>query len=144
MKMAETFGLVGTVHFAGRLPDEDLRQAYARATVFAMPGRHSFGPPAQGEGFGMVFVEAGAAGLPVVAGRSGGASEAVDDEESGLLVEPNEPTEIAAAIVRLLKDPELARRLGRAGRERAEGRFSYGVFKGNVDLLVQSVARHAL
>jgi phosphatidylinositol alpha-1,6-mannosyltransferase len=143
MKMAATLGLDGTVYFAGRLSEDELHRAYARATVFALPGRHSLGPPALGEGFGMVFVEAGAAGLPVVAGRSAGALEAVEDEESGLLVESDEPMQVAGAIVRLLKDPDLARRLGRAGKLRAEGRFSYAVFKENVDLLVRSVARHA-
>jgi phosphatidylinositol alpha-1,6-mannosyltransferase len=139
-KIADTLGLNGTVHFAGRVSDDELREAYGRATVFAMPGRHSLGPPAQGEGFGMVFVEAGAAGLPVVAGRAAGALDAVEEKQNGLLVDPNDPGEVANAIVRLLTDPELAARLGRGGQERAAGRFSYGAFKENVDILVQSVA----
>ncbi|MHB8589528.1 MAG: glycosyltransferase family 4 protein [Candidatus Dormibacteraceae bacterium] len=139
MKMAETLSFNGTVRFAGRLSEEELHQAYARATIFAMPGRHSLGAPAQGEGFGMVFVEAGAAGLPVVAGRAAGALDAVGHEESGLLVEPNDPTDVADAIVRLLTDSELARRLGRGGRERAAGRFSYAAFRENIDALIQLV-----
>jgi phosphatidylinositol alpha-1,6-mannosyltransferase len=141
MKIADTLSLDGNIRFAGRVSDEELQRAYARATVFALPGRHSFGPPAQGEGFGMVFVEAGAAGLPVVAGRAAGALAAVEDEENGLLVDPNDPGGVANAIVRLLMDPELAERLGRGGQRRAEGMFSYGVFKANVDILVRSVAR---
>jgi phosphatidylinositol alpha-1,6-mannosyltransferase len=140
MKMADVLSLNGAVRFAGRLSDEELNQAYARAAVFAMPGRHSFGPPPQGEGFGMVFVEAGAAGLPVVAGRAAGALDAVGHEESGLLVDPNDPGEVADAIVRLLTDPVLAAGLGRGGQERAAGMFSYASFKENVATLVQSVA----
>jgi glycosyltransferase involved in cell wall biosynthesis len=138
VKMAETLGLNGNVHFAGRVSDEELHRAYARATVFAMPGRHTLGPPAQGEGFGMVFVEAGAAGLPVVAGRAAGAIDAVGQDESGLLVEPNDPTEVADAIVRLLTDPTLARRLGQGGRQRAEVRYSYLAFRQNIGTLVQA------
>jgi phosphatidylinositol alpha-1,6-mannosyltransferase len=87
----------------------------------------------------MVFVEAGAAGLPVVAGRAAGALDAVGHEVSGLLVEPNDPGDVADSIVRLLTDPELARRLGQGGRERAAGRFSYAAFKQNIDILVRSV-----
>jgi phosphatidyl-myo-inositol dimannoside synthase len=139
MKMAEILSLDGTIRFAGRLSDEELQQAYARTAVFAMPGRHSAGPPAQGEGFGMVFVEAGAAGLPVVAGRAAGAMDAVAHDESGLLVEPNDPGDVADAIVRLLTDPELAKRLGQGGRERAAGKFSYPVFKENIGVLVRSI-----
>jgi phosphatidylinositol alpha-1,6-mannosyltransferase len=141
MKMAEALNLNGTVRFSGRVSDEELRQAYARAAVFAMPGRVSLGPPAQGEGFGMVFVEAGAAGLPVVAGNAAGALDAVGHDESGLLVDPNDPMEVADAIVRLLTDKELARRLGRGGQERAQGRFAYVAFKENVGSLVQSTLR---
>ena len=88
----------------------------------------------------MVFVEAGAAGVPVIAGRAAGALDAVGHEKNGLLVDPNDPSDVANAIVRLLTDPELASRLGRDGRERAEGRFSFSAFKENVNILVQSVA----
>jgi phosphatidylinositol alpha-1,6-mannosyltransferase len=77
----------------------------------------------------------------VVAGRAAGALAAVEDDENGLLVDPNDPGEVANAIVRLLTNPELAERLGRGGQGRAEGMFSYGVFKANVDILVRSVAR---
>jgi glycosyltransferase involved in cell wall biosynthesis len=87
----------------------------------------------------MVFLEAGAAGLPVVAGRAAGALDAVGHDESGLLVDPNDPRDVADAILRLLTDPELAARLGRGGQERATGMFSYGVFKANLDTLVRSV-----
>jgi phosphatidylinositol alpha-1,6-mannosyltransferase len=87
----------------------------------------------------MVFVEAGAAGVPVVAGRAAGALDAVGHEESGLLVDPDDPADIADAIVRLITDPELARRLGQSGRDSAAGRFSYAAFKQNIDLLIQSV-----
>ena len=80
------------------------------------------------EGFGIVFLEAAACGVPQVAGRSGGAHEAVEHEVTGYVVDrPDDPRDVAAAIERLLADPEQARRMGAAGRERAVREFSYDV-----------------
>ncbi len=80
------------------------------------------------EGFGIVFLEAAAAGVPSVAGDSGGAAEAVVDGETGLVVRrPEDAGELASAIGRLLDDPELARRQGAAARRRAETAFAYDV-----------------
>jgi glycosyltransferase involved in cell wall biosynthesis len=72
-----------------------------------------------GEGFGIVYVEAGARGLPVVAGNAAGALDAVIDGETGFLVDPERPEAIAEALVELLQDRERAKRMGRAGWERA-------------------------
>jgi phosphatidylinositol alpha-1,6-mannosyltransferase len=78
------------------------------------------------EGFGIVFLEAAACGVPQVAGRSGGADEAVVDGQTGLVVaRPDRPDEVAGALARLLDDPELGMRLGTAARRRAEAEFSY-------------------
>lgn len=71
------------------------------------------------EPFGIVYLEAAAVGLPVVGTRVDGAPEAVVDGETGILVEPRRPAALAAAIMRLVKDPQLARRMGRAGMRRA-------------------------
>ena len=78
--------------------------------------------PADGsaEGFGIVFLEAGAHALPVVAGRAGGTVDAVRDGETGLLVDPEDHTAVAGALIDLLADPDRARRLGEAGRRFAE------------------------
>jgi len=72
-----------------------------------------------GEGFGIVYLEAGAHGKPVVAGDAGGSREAVQDGTSGLLVDPTDPDAVAEALTTLLLDRELAHRLGQSGAERA-------------------------
>ena len=77
------------------------------------------------EGFGIVFLEAGTLSKPVVGGRAGGIPDAVEDGVSGLLVDPEDPGEIAEAITRILTDPELAARLGGQGRTRVEERFTW-------------------
>lgn len=104
------------VKFLGDIPDEQLGAIYAQADIFAMtsmPHRHSV------EGFGLVYLEAGSHGLPVVAHAIGGVPEAVVDGETGLLVTPGDSSALTAAFARLLGDPALRRRLGEAGRERA-------------------------
>ena len=78
------------------------------------------------EGFGIVFVEAAAAGVAQVAGDSGGAAEAVDDGVTGVVVaEPDDPGRVAEAVRRLLADDGLRRRMGAAARRRAEASFDY-------------------
>ncbi|RRJ99212.1 glycosyltransferase family 1 protein [Opitutaceae bacterium TAV3] len=108
---AEAAGLA--VRFLGDVPDEDLGRVYAEADVFAMT---SVGHGRSVEGFGLVYLEAAARGLPVVAHDVGGVSEAVRAGETGLLVNPACPEELTAAFVRLLGDAELRRRMGEAGR----------------------------
>ena len=106
------------------LPRRGVRRAaqlwLRRAQLLAMPSRLPAGGFA-GEGFGIVYLEAGAYGKPVVAGNVAGALDAVLDGETGLLVDPDDPVAVADAIATLLLDPELAGRLGRAGQERAQG-----------------------
>jgi phosphatidylinositol alpha-1,6-mannosyltransferase len=85
------------------------------------------------EGFGIVFLEAAATGVPQVAGRSGGADEAVVDGETGVVVaEPGNPAAVAAAMAPLVDDPPLRRRLGAAARRRVEESFDYDVRAGRL------------
>src|SRR4029077_9750970 len=105
--------------FLGVVDDAERDRWLRRAHVLTMPSRLP-GAGFAGEGFGLVYIEAGAYGKPVVACNVGGALDPVADGASGLLVEPNEPLALAEAIARLLLDDELARRLGAAGRARAE------------------------
>ena len=79
----------GRVQFLGRVPDADLPALYASADVFAMCCRERWGG-LEAEGFGIVFLEAAACGVPAVAGRSGGSHEAVVDGETGFVVEPKD------------------------------------------------------
>ncbi len=111
----------------GRVAHDDLPALYGCGDVFAMLCRNRWGGLEQ-EGFGIVFVEAAAAGVPQVAGDSGGAAEAVVDGETGCVVrDPNNPAQVAAAIARLLDDPAGRARMGEAGRQRAVADFSYDV-----------------
>ena len=102
------------VRFLGNLPDDELSDIYDRSDIFAMTSvnhRHSI------EGFGLVYLEAAAHGLPVVAHDVGGVSEAVVDGVTGLLVPPNRPAQLAAAFEQLVFDEDLRVRLGSAGRQ---------------------------
>jgi phosphatidyl-myo-inositol dimannoside synthase len=115
------------VRLLGSVDGKDLPDLYACADVFAMSCRSRWGGLEQ-EGFGIVFLEAGASGVPSVAGDSGGAAEAVVDGVTGLVVRrPSDVDELAAAVGRLLAEPALARRQGHAARQRAEQEFSYHV-----------------
>jgi glycosyltransferase involved in cell wall biosynthesis len=108
---------IENVAFLGALPEQDLGQYYQQAALFFLA------PQQEGlhfEGFGLVFLEAGAYGLPVVATRSGGVPEAVLEGVTGLLVAPGDSDGMARALLRLLEDPDLARRMGRANRDWAE------------------------
>jgi phosphatidyl-myo-inositol dimannoside synthase len=115
---------LGSVVFAGEVREEDAPAYYAACDVFAMPCRSRWGG-LEVEGFGIVFLEAAAASKPVIAGRSGGAAEAVADEQTGLLVEGKEPKAVALAVAGVLQDRGAAERMGTAGRARVEGEFAW-------------------
>jgi phosphatidyl-myo-inositol dimannoside synthase len=115
------------VRLLGRVDDSDLPALYGCADAYAMLCRNRWAGLEQ-EGFGIVFVEAAACGVPQVAGASGGAAEAVVDGETGLVVAtPHDVGAVAAAVARLVDDPAAAGAMGRAGRARAEREFSYDV-----------------
>ena len=118
------------VQFLGRLDHDDIPRVYGCADIFTMLCRNRWGGLEQ-EGFGIVFVEAAACGVPQVAGDSGGAAEAVADGETGIVIsEPGGDAAVAAtvgAFARLLDDPTLRAQMGRASRRRAEFEYSYDV-----------------
>jgi phosphatidylinositol alpha-1,6-mannosyltransferase len=127
------------VRFLGRVADDRLPALYACADVFAAPNRARWGGLEQ-EGFGIVFVEAAACGIPQVAGDSGGAPEAVVDGETGLLVErPGIPSEVASALERLIGDPSERHRLGRQSRRRAVDLFAYDVLAARLAAYLTAV-----
>jgi phosphatidylinositol alpha-1,6-mannosyltransferase len=98
------------------VPGDELPAHHAMADVFAMPCR-TRGAGLDVEGLGIVFLEASSSGVPVVAGRSGGAPETVRDGETGVVVDGLDVGAIAATIGDLLADPDRAARMGRAGRQ---------------------------
>ncbi|MEY3567306.1 MAG: hypothetical protein RLZ19_1320 [Actinomycetota bacterium] len=117
--------LSAPVRFMGRVSHDDLPRLYGCADVSAMMCRNRWGGLEQ-EGFGIVFVEAAACGVPQIAGKSGGAAEAVAHGETGFVVDdPNDVNEVVRRVAQLLDDPDLRTAMSRASRERAIGRFSY-------------------
>jgi phosphatidylinositol alpha-1,6-mannosyltransferase len=117
--LARSYGVERSIRFLGAVDDDERDAWLRRARLLAMPSRLPAGPFA-GEGFGIVYLEAGAYGKPVVAGNVGGAIDAVLDGETGLLVDPLDPLAVAGAISSLLLDDGLARRLGEGGRRHAQ------------------------
>ena len=114
------------VRFLGRVSDRDATDLYGCADTFAMLCRTRWRGLEQ-EGFGIVFLEASAAGVPQIAGRSGGAHEAVADGQTGIVLDPATPQSAAQAIGALLDDPARRQQMGDAARRRAEAGFSYDV-----------------
>ena len=123
-RIAHSVGVETDVEFLGEVADDALPDLYRGSDAFVLLSRES---PSKGgaEGFGIVCLEAAASGLPVVAGRSGGLVDAVEDGVSGILVDPEDPAAVAEALIAVLGDTALARRLGRAGRERVLARFTW-------------------
>ncbi len=129
------------VDFVGKLDDADLPDFYACADVFALCCRSRWWGLEE-EGFGIVLVEAAASGVPCITIGSGGAGEAVRDGETGIVVKApdggggwrdgprrkaSHVAEVSAALATVLSDPALARRMGEAGRRRAEEELSYDI-----------------
>jgi phosphatidylinositol alpha-1,6-mannosyltransferase len=114
-RLAHQFGVAEHVVFTDGVPSDELPAHHAMADVFAMPCR-TRGAGLDVEGLGIVYLEASATGVPVVAGRSGGAPESVLDGETGLVVDGWDVGAIAAAVGDVLADPDRAARMGAAGR----------------------------
>ena len=133
--MAEDPGLRSRITLAGEVDEESLWRHYAECDVFVLPSRY--------ESFGLVLTEAMAFGKPVIASRAGGMAEVVADGETGLLVEPGDAESLAAALRRLLADPGLRERFGRAGRARFEEQFSVrAMVEGALAAYRRAVAAH--
>ncbi|MFE4408649.1 glycosyltransferase family 4 protein [Streptomyces sp. NPDC056821] len=127
--LAARTGVSGSVRFTGAVPWAELPAHYGAGDVFAMPCRTRRGG-LDVEGLGIVYLEASATGLPVVAGDSGGAPDAVLDGETGWVVRGGSPEQAADRVVTLLGDAELRRRMGERGRSWVEERWRW-------DLLAQ-------
>jgi phosphatidylinositol alpha-1,6-mannosyltransferase len=115
--LARSLGMQDRVIFVGYVPGDKLVDHYNLADVYIMASRE-IGKEGDVEGFGITFLEAGACGLPVVGGRSGGIPDAILNEQTGLLVDPGDQDQIASALVRILADESYASRLGHGGRKR--------------------------
>jgi phosphatidylinositol alpha-1,6-mannosyltransferase len=136
--LVEAGGLNGAVDLAGAVGDAERDAWLERAWVFAMPSRVPEGGRG-GEGFGIVYLEASARGLPVVAGDVGGATDAVDAGRTGLLVDPTDHVAVAGALTELLLDRPRAEAMGRAGREHAR-EFAWPCIAARVERLLLELA----
>lgn len=114
LSLAKHLAVADHVRFLGRIPYDNLRLYYNMGDVFVMPSREDV---PYVEGFGIVFLEANACGKPVVGARAGGIPDAVQHDETGLLVTPDDVAGLADALIRLLTDPSFAATLGQNGRQ---------------------------
>ncbi len=111
-RLRDSLALQDCVTFLGTIPRRQLVERYRRAAIFCLPSRQ--------EGFGIVFLEAMACGKPIVAARAAAVPETVSDGESGVLVGADDSEALARALTALLRDPDLRREMGEAGRRRVE------------------------
>lgn len=138
-RLAAAAGVADRVRFLGEVPADDLPTLYAACDVFVMLNRTT--PDGDTEGYGMVFVEAGACGRSVVGGRAGGAGEAIRHGRTGFLVPEGDDATAVATLIRLLRDPQLRTRLGEAGRRRAVSRLSWDGTARRVERVTKALER---
>jgi phosphatidylinositol alpha-1,6-mannosyltransferase len=133
--------LSAPVQFLGEVDDEQLPGIYGCADIFAMVCRDRWLGLEQ-EGFGIVFLEAAACGLPAIAGRSGGSAEAVVDGVTGLVIDdPTSVDDVEDALAQLIDDPGRRARLGAAARQRATSEFSYDTLALSLREAIDGVVR---
>ncbi|WP_181806751.1 glycosyltransferase family 4 protein, partial [Streptomyces shenzhenensis] len=134
-RLARETGVEASVRFTGAVPWAELPAHFGAGDVFAMPCRTRRGG-LDVEGLGIVYLEASATGLPVVAGDSGGAPDAVLDGETGWVVRGGSVAETAERIVVLLGDAELRRRTGERGRRWVEERWRWDLLAERLKALL--------
>ncbi len=136
-RLADQVFVKNSVHFLGAVPDMHLPTLYSNARVFALTPRSVDGDI---EGFGMVYIEAAASGVPAIGTQTGGVPEAVVHNQTGLLVQPDSPAEVANALSLLLANPSLRQTLGTQGQRRAFNQFRWPkralLVKGMIDAIV--------
>jgi phosphatidylinositol alpha-1,6-mannosyltransferase len=137
-QLSRSLGLVDRVRFLTQVPDSDLPALYNCAEIYLGLSRQM---DERVEGFGISLVEASACAIPVVAGNSGGVSEAVQGGATGLLVNPELLDETCSAVLRLLSDRDLARRLGVAGRKAVESYYNWDRVAADVGEIGRQLGR---
>jgi glycosyltransferase involved in cell wall biosynthesis len=130
--LAHQLQLEAHVKFAGAVSAAELKALYDECAVFCLPSR--------AEGFGIVFLEAMAHARPVVALRMAATPEVVEDEVTGVLAADADPHQLGGALLRLLRDPDLCRRMGAAGRARVKAQYLPNVVEPQWQALLQELA----
>ncbi len=138
-RLCRELGVESSVRLLGEFPQEELPKLYRLADIFIMASRQTPGTR-DVEGFGIVFLEAGACGVPVVAGRCGGIPDAVEDGRTGMLVDGDSSERIAAALIELLSNEDQAAAMGAAGRQRVLERLTWDRSAEQIAELINSVA----
>lgn len=129
--LAEELGVSSYTTFVGELTDRELRDEYRRCSLFVMPS--------EGEGFGIVFLEAMAHGKAVIGGAHGGTPSVIKNGETGLLANRLDISGIAQSMTKILKEEELRERLGRAGHRRLMEEFTFRSFEANLDTFLRKI-----
>lgn len=129
-------GLGERVTFTGRVPHSELPALFRSADIFASPTRNRFGG-LEVEGLGIVYLEASASGIPVIAGASGGAPDAVQAGVTGVIVDGRDVSQVASALDELLTDSEQRKAMGARGREWMEREWSWQVIGARFRHLLQ-------
>jgi len=145
-ELACGLGVQDRVTFAGRVEDADLPACYRACQVFAMPTRPGVSDGTGGarievEGFGIVFLEAAAAGKPVIGSLAGGAAEAVVDGETGFLIDPLDLDALVERVLRLALEPETARRMGTVGQKRVQTEFTVTGFAEKLSKILREAQK---
>ncbi|MDE5447215.1 glycosyltransferase [Bradyrhizobium sp. CSA207] len=130
-QLTRELGIGANVSFLGRLSDDELSQAYLRASVFALPSSK--------EGFGIVYLEAWLRLLPVICSSFGASKEVVSDGLDGFVVDHRDPDAISDRLQELLTDPLLARRFGEHGRKKVEAKYLNSSFQANLNAIIDSL-----
>jgi phosphatidyl-myo-inositol dimannoside synthase len=134
-QLATGLGIADRVHFLENLSREEVAACYARADLFALPST--------GEGFGLVYLEAMAFSKAVVGVACGGTTDVVEDGVNGLLVPPHDASALARALSRLLSDEPLREQLGRRGAEIVRRKYEFGVFRVELESILNDSSLRA-
>ncbi len=134
-KLIRHHGIEHNVIFTGRIKFDDLPKYIQLGELFAMPSRDRFFG-LEVEGLGIVYLEASACGVPVIVGKSGGAPDAVLENQTGLIVDGTSKEEISAAICKLLADKDLAAQMGRRGREWVDQNWRWQIWSEKFNSLL--------
>ena len=138
-RQAADLGLRDDITFTGFIPSDELARRLAGCDVFTLPAVYD--TKGDVEGLGVVVVEALNAARPVVASAAGGITDLIRDGETGLLVPPGDAEALADRISQLLREPDLARRLGRQGRDHVRASYSWPVIIDRLERLYDDLVR---
>ncbi len=137
VKLVQKYSLDDYVTFIGRIQYAELPKYICLGDVFAMPSRSRF-RGLEVEGLGIVYLEASACGLPVIAGASGGAPDAVIEGVTGVVVDGEDSAAIAVAAINLLNDPERAAKMGQAGRDWIVAKWRWQIWAEKFEKLINN------